>query len=229
VSGSGETIGDVIDIMQKLDQSLPANDGVACFNRMYLEVTKGVQSGLKDGFFDNPEFMARLDVIFANFYLEAVRSAAPGGSGHIPTAWRPLIATRSHPDIYSIQFAWAGMSAHIYHDLPLAVVRTCRQGGTAPDAGTIHADFQKVDTLLAGVAQSVRQSFESGLALEVDERMEAALDRMSDWSINSARDVAWGNAVLLWTLRDHACVERALRWGLAEAVAVLCRWLLRPV
>jgi Family of unknown function (DUF5995) len=224
-----ESIDDVIAVMQNLEAKLPVTDGVACFNRMYLEVTNDVRTGLHDALFGAPEFMARLDVVFASFYLDAVDAAAPGGSGRIPTVWRPLFAARRNTRIFSIQFAWAGMTAHIYHDLPLAVVKTCREAGISPDAGTIHSDFQKVDVLLDAAAQSVRQSFESGLVLEVDERAEGALDRISDWSINSARDVAWGNSLLLWAFRDHAHIERAIRRSLARVVATTCRWLLRPV
>jgi hypothetical protein len=224
-----KSIEDVIDVMQKLEDSLPKTDGVACFNRMYLEVTNDVRGRLTQEFFGDPEFMARLDVTFAGFYFDALDAAAVGGSGRIPKVWRPLFASRADTRILPIQFAWAGMSAHIYHDLPLAVVRTCTDCGTAPDAGSIHADFQKIDTLLDAAAQSVRESFETGLALELDEHAEAVLNMLSDWSINSARDVAWGNALLLWAFRHHACVDRALKRWLAHTVATTCQWLLRPI
>jgi hypothetical protein len=224
-----ETIDDVITFMQTLEGCLPESDGVACFNRMYLGVTQSVKAGLTQGFFGDPDFMARLDVVFANLYLDAVDAAAPGGSGRIPTVWRPLFGARSRTGIFEIQFAWAGMTAHIYHDLPLAIVKTCQERRTAPDAGTIHSDFQKVDALLDRAAQSARQSFESGVALEIDERAEWVLNRVSDWSINSARDVAWGNALLLWAFRQHSFVEGILSGALARGVATTCRWLLRPV
>ena len=43
----------------------------------------------------------------------------------MPTAWQPLFERRADPGIEPIQFALAGMNAHINHDLPLAVVATC--------------------------------------------------------------------------------------------------------
>ena len=58
--------------MQSIDAALPASDGMACFNRMYLEVTSGVRQHVEQGFFGDPAFVSRLDVVFANLYFRAV-------------------------------------------------------------------------------------------------------------------------------------------------------------
>ena len=44
-------------------------------------------------------------------------------------AWQPLFALRAQPGTVSLQYALAGMNAHINFDLGLALVRTCRQLG----------------------------------------------------------------------------------------------------
>ena len=85
--------------------------------------------------------------MFANIYFAAV-NALSGLSSDWPVAWQPLLATRGNPGIEPIQFALAGMNAHINHDLPMAVVTTCAELATAPGDGTHHADYQKVDALL---------------------------------------------------------------------------------
>ncbi len=79
-----------------------------------------------------------------------------------PLAWRPLLEQRAQPGIEPIQFALAGMNAHINHDLPLAVTGTCTALATSPSAGAHQADYQKVDQLLDAAEQSVRESFEWG-------------------------------------------------------------------
>ena len=47
-----------------------------------------------------------------------------------PVAWRPLVETRSQAR-EPIQFALAGMAAHINHDLPIAVFSTSEEFGLA--------------------------------------------------------------------------------------------------
>ena len=111
------------------------------------------------GFFTDPAFMTSLDVTFAGLYFAAVNAA--GDPAAVPLAWRPLMEQRAVAGIEPIQFALAGMNAHINHDLPLAMVTTCTALATSPDAGSHFADYQKVDQLLDAAEQSIRQSFES--------------------------------------------------------------------
>ncbi|MDQ1712939.1 MAG: hypothetical protein QOE45_2389 [Frankiaceae bacterium] len=59
-------IGDVVARLTEIDASLPANDGVACFNRMYLTVTELVRDRLTAGFFADAATMGALDVTFAD-------------------------------------------------------------------------------------------------------------------------------------------------------------------
>jgi len=210
--------------MQQIGAALPAADGVACFNRMYLEVTQGVESQITQGFFSDPDFLTTLDVSFANLYFDAVDALTTQPS-NLPVAWRPLLLDRSNPGIYPIQFALAGMNAHINHDLPIALVQTCMQLGTAPEAGTHHDDYQKVDRLLDAAEQSIRQSFESGHALQTDRDAQTVLDLVGNWSINSARDVAWQTALALWQCPDLA-VKDLMMDGVARTVAMASRCLL---
>jgi Family of unknown function (DUF5995) len=218
-------MGDVIARLQQIDSSLPAADGVACFNRMYLQITQDIEARVSQAFFADPAFMEALDVAFANLYFTAVDAAAAPANA-IPAAWVPLIQARSDSRIYPIQFALAGMNAHINHDLPIALVDTCTQLGTAPDQGTHQADYQKVDSILDAAEQSVRQSFESGVALETDRDAQTVLNLVANWSINSARDVAWDTATALWMSRGISGVESLLMNGLARTVAMASRCLL---
>lgn len=227
-SEAAASIGEAIARMQQIEASLPSADGVACFNRMYLEVTQDVEVPLSQGFFADPAFMEALDVAFANIYFVAFDAAA-GPTNEIPAAWLPLIQARSDTRIYPIQFALAGMNSHINHDLPIAVVETCTRLGSAPDQGTLHADYQKVDALLDAAEQSVRQSFESGVSLQTDRDAQAVLNLVANWSINSARDVAWDTAMALWMSRHVDQVEKLLMDGLARTVAMASSCLLVAV
>ena len=219
------SVNEAIARMKQIDASLPAADGVACFNRMYLEVTENVNSHIAQGFFADPDFIGTLDVAFANIYFAAV-DAMGGPADAFPEAWKPLLEDRSKKGIYPIQFALAGMNAHINNDLPLALVETCTALGTAPDAGTHHDDYQKVDVLLDAAEQSIRESFEAGAVLAVDRRARLVLNLVDNWSVNSARDAAWVNSLALWQCRGDAAVESALADSLARTVAMASRFLL---
>jgi Family of unknown function (DUF5995) len=221
------SIADAIARMEAIGAAVPAADGLGCFNRMYLEVTQQVDSQLKAGFFADPAFLTQLDITFANLYFEAVEAADHPLA--VPLAWRPLVERRAEPGIEPIQFALAGMNAHINHDLPLAVTGTCAALATSPAAGTHLADYQKVDRLLDAAEQSVRQSFESAPELAVDRHLQAVCDLVGSWSINSARDVAWNNSLLLWDVRENPAARGLLCDSLAATTALASRMLLVAV
>jgi len=222
------SVDDVVARMESINAALPAGDGVACFNRMYLQVTQSVSDHVQQGFFSDPGFVSHLTVVFANFYFATV-DAMSGPPQNVPVAWQPLIADRSQSGIEPIQFALAGMNAHINHDLPLAVVEACTDLATAPEDGSHHDDYQKVDTLLDASEQAVRESFEPPGVRDVDQHVAAVANLVGNWSINSARDVAWDTAVALWDVRDHQRAVKLLTGGLARTVAMASRCLLVAV
>ena len=221
------SVQEAIARMEAIGASVPAGDGLGCFNRMYLEVTQQVQNSLSAGFFADPAFMTELDVTFANLYFSA--ADAVGNPASAPLAWRPLIELRAQPGIEPIQFALAGMNAHINHDLPLAVTATCAALATSPAGGTHQADYQKVDQLLDAAEQSVRQSFESAPELAVDRHLQAVNNLIASWSINSARDLAWNNSLLLWEIRASPFACDLFRDSLAASTAAASRMLLIAV
>jgi hypothetical protein len=221
------SVTEAVARMEEIGGSLPAGDGLACFNRMYLDVTRQVSSQLGAGFFADPAFMSQLDVTFAGLYFDAVDAA--GDPSAVPLAWRPLVEQRGQPAIEPIQFALAGMNAHINHDLPLAVTATCAALGTSPAAGAHLADYQRVDRLLDAAEQSVRQSFESAPERAVDQHLRAVDNLIGCWTINSARDAAGNHCLLLWEVRDIPVARDLLCDGLAATAALASRMLLVPV
>src|SRR5262249_55305093 len=221
------TVAGVIARMEAIEAALPAADGLACFNRMYLEVTRQVNSRLGQGFFADPAFMTRLDVALASLYF-GVADAAEGPAA-VPLAWRPLVEQRANAGIEPVQFALAGMNAHINHDLPLALVATCAALATSPDAGAHFADYQQVDQLLNAAEQSLQESFESAPELAVDHHLGAVDNLIASWTINSARDLAWNNCLLLWAVRDDPIARELLAGSLARSAALASRLLLVAV
>jgi hypothetical protein len=219
------TIAEVIERMQQIDGELPRKDGVAYFNRLYLQVTNAVSAATESVTFAEPEFDRRLDVVFANMYFAAADTLVTRAS--CPVAWRPLFEERSS-DRAPIQFAIAGMNAHINHDLPIAVVQTCDELGIAPtDGSSQHADYQLVDKILGQVETQVAGWFETGLIADLVDVVPQDVDNaLAMWSIADARDLAWEHAKVLWQLRDDRLLADAYEHMLARLVELAGRGIL---
>lgn len=224
-AGRIKTIADVIARMQAIDQALPRTDGVAIFNRLYLQVTLAVDSASAGTEFENRAFLERLDVVFAGLYFDAEETIDAEGGATCPHPWRPLVQARTDRR-EPIQFALAGMTAHINHDLPVAVVMTCEELGLAPDDAT-HGDYQRVDVLLADVEQQVAGWFDTGLIADVEDVTPLKTDEaLAMWSIVAARDVAWEHAKLLWDLRHTRPLQDAYLANLSLSTELAARAML---
>lgn len=221
------TVDGVIDRLRTIQQSLPAGDGVAVFNRMYLDVTERVGAAIDADDFADADFMVELDVRFANLWLAAYEAVAAGRRP--PSAWRPLFEERATAGLLPIQHALAGMNAHIEHDLPLAVVETCRVRRTSPGAAGVRQDYERVNDVLASVESEIRRSFLTTIGRRVDEEIGAVAHLVSSWNIDKARDLAWVNVETLWTMRELELLSRRYIGMLGHTVGMASRILLTPV
>lgn len=195
------TIEDVLERMAAIDGALAPTDGVAYFNRMYRKVTEEVATAVQGQRFEADPFLERLDVGFASLYFAAVEQWVRGEK--VARAWRPLFEQRARTDRYPIQFALAGMNAHINHDLPVAVIQTCTELSVLPeDESPPYNDFEATNVILGSVEGSIKSWFEGGLMGAMDVALGKIDDALEMFSISAARRLAWENAQLMWALRD---------------------------
>jgi hypothetical protein len=229
VSTPAQTIDDVIAKMTAIDRRLADRDGVKWFNRLYLRVTLSVRDAVTDLAFEDKPFLAALDVVFANLYFSAVRGAEEQPAAP-PRAWRPLFDLRNAAGIARLQFALAGMNAHINRDLPEALVRSFRQMGDSPlRSAPRRRDFDRVNNLLERVEEEAKQDFAVGIVADVD-RLAGRLDDLKAmWSIREARATAWTNAEVLWTLQDAPPLRERYFDRLDRLTGFAGRGLLLPI
>jgi hypothetical protein len=141
------TISDVIARMESIDALLLSDDGLKWFNQLYLMVTRQVDLHPPNGSWQSPPWLTRLDVVFAGFYFNAIADFLAGRS--IPESWSALFEEREGVGIDRIQFALAGMNAHINHDLALALIATDAEFAVVPAPGSPEfVDYQSVNQLL---------------------------------------------------------------------------------
>lgn len=222
-------IVDVIARMRALDAVLPPGDGIGYFTKLYLAVTEAVNEAVRPGSFEDPRFVRWLDVVFANLYLSALRELTLG-SGRPPRAWAPLVEARARPGIAPIQFALAGMNAHINRDLPVALVVTCRALHVAPQRGSPqHRDYLRVNGLLAETEARVKAWFARGIVRDVDRTLGRLDDAVALWNVRRARDAAWVHAETLWVLQHLPHVHSEFLGTLDRLVGFASRGLLRPL
>ena len=205
-----------------------AKDGVACFNYLYTVITKRVRDGIDDGFFQDRAFLTQLDVVFANRYFDALRASVVDPPT-TPRVWDALFECRDNQQIESIQFAVAGVNAHVNFDLALSVIETCKALRTEPNSGTQRADYEKINQIFSDEMATLRQHYIDGLAKEIDKAASPVLNIISDWSIDAARDAAWEIAETFWTLSRFGINETPLIRRLDRLTALSGKLLLTPV
>src|SRR5436305_14000940 len=105
VSGATDPIAAVLARMHAIAVQLPAADGEARFNHLYLEETVAVDTATRTAGFEDPEFIRALDVVFAGLYFAAVDASSAGKP--VPRSWAPLFAARVGPALAPIQFSLA--------------------------------------------------------------------------------------------------------------------------
>jgi len=228
-----QTIDDVIAKLTQLEAELaPAgtHDGVIYFNRLYLEVTKRVKAAVEgDGFFTNPQAIAQLDVIFARLYFDALDDLNDGKKA--PRAWQLLFDARMNADVLAIQFAVAGMNAHIDHDLSIALVEQWVADTARPrKPGDLYADYTKINDILGQEIDIAKTELEPRDLQKLDKGDLARLDdKLSMYVVADARARAWTTADALWDVRHLPLGRDAVMAEVDLASAALGSALLTPL
>ncbi len=148
-----QTIDEVIDrLNQIISDAQKSGSRTGYFPAIYLQVTKEIKQKIGEGFFENNERMEKLDVVFANRYLDACQNYNEQqpvcGSWRIAfeasKSWKPLV----------IQHLFLGMNAHISFDLGIAAA-TVSPGNSIHE---IYTDFYRVNKVLASLIDKVQEN-----------------------------------------------------------------------
>ena len=216
-----ETIDQVIEQLDDIiDWSINRNSRLGYFAALYRKVTIKVKDGIREGYFEDAERMERLDVIFANRYLEAFEQQRK----NIETtrSWQLAFDASNHWWPIVLQHLLMAMNAHINLDLGIAAARTS-PGQAVYD---LKADFNKINEILASLVEGVqRELAEVWPMLKILDHIGGKTDEaVINFSIEKARDHAWRVAQELAPLppadqasridaldRDIAVVGRLIR------------------
>jgi hypothetical protein len=186
--------------MQTIDATCIDADGLKWFNWLYLQVTQAVETRVATGGFSDSSWLAALDVQFARLYFSAFKASLQGAS--LPACWGVLFGARNNTRLARIQFALAGINAHINHDLPEAIVATCQATETVPmHPCPQYRDYTGLNTTLDQLVEAAKLTLNVRLLEEPMPPVSNLEDTIAAWGVTAAREQAWNNAEILWHLQ----------------------------
>ena len=217
------TIDEVLDALDTIiDRARRDESRLGYFPALYRKVTAEVKRGIAEGVFEDGPRMERLDVVFANRYLEAYEQYH---NGTRPTRcweiafecgrrWRPIV----------LQHLLLGMNAHINLDLGIAAA----QVAPGPEIESLRNDFFKINEILASLVEDVKWSLAEvwpALTL-VNLVTDQTKDVLVNFRMGTARNGAWKTAQRLAALPEAE--REAHIYALDHRMAVRARLLLTP-
>lgn len=209
-----ETIDNVIsDLTDIINECRQANSRLGYFPAMYRKVTVRIKEGVENGRFEDPERMERLDVTFAQRYIEAYRQHR---QGQPPTrVWAYAFERCLDPQPSVLHHLLLGMNAHINLDLGIAAAQVCQDCALEP----LKNDFFEVNQVLAGLLDEVQAgvNHSSPLFRAIDALGGRADEALGNFSIQRARHAAWEKAQALHQLAPEAHPALIDRYDLAAS------------
>lgn len=197
-------IDEVLDLIDNTETNLAKLDlkNLRVFNKTYKLINLGVRGKLGRHFFDNDEWIEKLDVEFVKFYL---RSLTDYLTGKKPAkSWGFAFDVMRKSGKPQFIYLLLGANAHINNDLPLATAKIFNEER--------EKDFNLVDKILEEKLGLIIQE------LKEDSKIFGLLKRIfrpvyQDFVLNMMvgwRREAWKNAELIKNSRNKDAVIRRI-------------------
>jgi len=181
------------------------------FQALYRSVTIAVAKGIEAGDFDDGPRMERLDVRFANRYLDALSRYQRGE----PTtrSWQMCFRATQDDRPIVLQHLLLAMNAHINLDLGIAAARTA-PGDALP---SLERDFNAINAILGSLVDGIQADLARvwPLLRPLDWLAGRSEERLVGFSMTLARDHAWRFAEALAGQNESeqdALIDRVDRW-----------------
>lgn len=191
-----KTIAEVISILDEIiAESILTKSRIGYFACLYRKMTIAVQKGINDNLFEDGARMEKLDVIFANRYIDAYYCQLT--KNLTTTSWK-IAFDNTNQQLTVIQHLLLGMNAHINLDLGIAAAETSRE----IDIQLLKKDFDLINDIIGSLINIVQKDLEEicapmRLLKYVDNKSK---ESVINFSIETARNTAWLNAVALSAL-----------------------------
>ncbi len=146
-----EKLEDVSDrIHEVLEYCREEHNPLGYFAALYTKVAKSIETAVhQEKFIDNDQ-LARMDVNFVNYYIDAMNCAVDGTEA--PRHWDFVIRTAENDQYLVLEHLFIAMNAHINYDL-------CNAVCDSVDPAKIldfKADFMQVNSILFSLLDNVQ-------------------------------------------------------------------------
>jgi Family of unknown function (DUF5995) len=193
------TIGEVVDrLQQRIDALPPDQVHRRTFMTTYQRTTQAVAEAVDAAFFEDPDWVVRWDVAFADLFIVAHDADQIGG--HVPRPWR--LAFRADPTLPTIVHLLLGMNAHINYDLPPATLSVITDHDFQDPVliDRRRRDHERIDRILA--ARVAAEDHAIGGARSLLDRVLTPANRLSSRRfLREARGKVWLNVAELQRAR----------------------------
>jgi hypothetical protein len=172
-------------------------DRRSVFLTVYTEMTRAVEDGLETGFFEDPDWVRRLLVTFANHYRRALVGYERGERSRVPPPWDVGFDAMNSGSTVILQDALLGVNAHIDFDLTYTV----DQVGMDPNRQSKFEDYARINDILARLVDSVQEALVSVYDSQTVDALDVLFGPIDEplavYGLEEAREFAWNNATLL--------------------------------
>jgi len=196
-----QTIDDIIDTLEEIIQDcIRKQDPLGYFAALYQKVTIKVKEGIQQGIFEDNPRMEKLDIVFAERYLDAYFNYQKDLP--VTESWQRTFDASKRFWPVVLQHLLLGMNAHISLDLGIAAAEVSK-GNNLED---LHDDFNKINEILSSLVEEVENDL-AGFwpSLKFILKSTRNVDNfLVDFSMKKARDGAWKLAQSLHGLPAEA-------------------------
>ena len=217
-AASGSPIAAVVVAMQeRLDRLPPRLSHHRVFLSTYQRTTQAVGVAVARGIFEDPGWVERWDVAFAELYLTALDTELSRGD-RLARPWR--LAFAASADLHPLRHVLLGINAHINYDLPQALLAVISDEDFS-DSVLIERrrrDHERIDAVLSGRV-SAEDNELAGRRTPID-RLLTPLNRLaSKRFLSEARQKVWHNTLQLRDSRVSGADQYALRLAELEVLS----------
>lgn len=185
-----QNIDEVLDFLDHIIKTeVSEHSKLAYFPILYRKVTQAIKEAIERGDFEDNPRMEKLDVVFANRFLEAYTLLKEGKTPS--SCWE--VAFDQGPKFWPIvlQHLLLGINAHINLDLGIAAAEI-----SGKEIKSLKTDFYKINDILSSMVDGVQADIDKvSPVISIVDKLAGKLDeRLVDFSIQLARDGAWAFA-----------------------------------
>lgn len=214
--GNADIAAVMEQLQRRIDELPPSLLHRRTFIQTYQRTTHAVGSVIEQSGFEDPDWVTRWDVEFAQLFMDTHDADLAGADP--PRPWR--LAFRASEELNRLVHLLLGMNAHINYDLPQAMLAVISESDFDDPAllERRRRDHERIDDVLS--SRVAAEDRELGGPRRLRDRLLTPLNRLaSRRMLREARLCVWHNVLALHEARLLGPAVYAARLGELEVLS----------